>query len=68
MMTIKEARKILGKASESLSDSEIEEMVNTLSIIAKEALKTASNEVIMNNVQPGSVRPGNSASIDERDV
>ncbi|MEJ0072911.1 MAG: hypothetical protein WDN27_02375 [Candidatus Saccharibacteria bacterium] len=39
LITIKEARKLLGKEAESLSDEEILEIVNDLQLLAKEQLK-----------------------------
>jgi vacuolar-type H+-ATPase subunit H len=41
IISVKEARKILGKDAETMADREIEEVVNTLDLLAKDALQEA---------------------------
>jgi uncharacterized protein YaaW (UPF0174 family) len=41
-ISVKEARKVLGKNFEELDDTRIEEIVNLLSLIAKEMLEKAA--------------------------
>ena len=45
-ITVKEARKILGKDANSMSDAEIEEVVSTLTILAKDTLETARLKIL----------------------
>lgn len=46
IISIKEARKILGKDFEGLDDTKVEEIIDLLTLIAKEMLdKTASGEL-----------------------
>lgn len=42
LISIKEARKLLGRNYDELSDARIDEVINTLSLIAKEMLEKAS--------------------------
>ena len=39
IITVKEARKILGKAAQKLTDDEIERLVDDLDVIARYAIK-----------------------------
>ncbi len=41
VISIKEARKILGKDAQSMTDAEITEVVSTLTLLAKDTLETA---------------------------
>lgn len=45
IISVKEARKILGKKSEGISDEEIEFVIGTLDLMAKDALKISTEEV-----------------------
>lgn len=53
-MTVKEARKILGKDCEELDDYQIENVINSLSFIAREMLKKASRGELPNQALPPS--------------
>jgi len=46
-ITVKEARKILGKDADGMSDSEIEETLITLNLLAKDALKLSKEKLLM---------------------
>lgn len=46
MMTVKEARKLLGSNYDEVSDERIEEMVNLLSRIAEAALEDAREKFL----------------------
>lgn len=51
-MTVKEARKILGKEiSEKMSDDEIEDTILTLSDLAKHALEQARKDRLTDKVE-----------------
>ena len=54
MMTVEEARKILGDAAEQLSDTQIEELITTLSLMANDALRVASDGTIKKIAQQDS--------------
>jgi hypothetical protein len=41
IISIKEARKILGRKADTMSDSEVAELVDSLDVIAAEALRLA---------------------------
>jgi len=47
IISIKEARKILGKDAETMTDRGIEEVVNTLDLLAKDALQEAKRRIGM---------------------
>jgi len=44
VITIKEVRKILGRDCNSLSDTQIEEIINTLSLMARRYLRKTSSK------------------------
>lgn len=46
VMSVKEARKILGKTAENMTDVEIESVVETLDLLAVEALKHGKEELL----------------------
>ena len=45
IVTVKEARDILGKEAEDMSDSEIEFVIETLDLVAKNTLKLSKEEL-----------------------
>ena len=45
VISVKEARKILGKAAESMLDDEIEFVIETIDLMAKDALKLSKEEL-----------------------
>jgi hypothetical protein len=45
MISVNEARQILGKKSEGMSDEEIKFVVETLDLMAKDALKISKEQV-----------------------
>ena len=45
IITVKEARKILGKKAEGMSDEEVEFVIVTLDLMAKDALKLTTVEL-----------------------
>lgn len=45
IITVKEAREILGEKSDGMSDEEIEFVIGTLDLMAKDALKISTEEV-----------------------
>jgi len=45
--TVKEARKLLGKDADSMSDHEIAEVIETLHLIAKDSLDQAKHKFLM---------------------
>lgn len=45
VLSVSEARKILGKKSEGMSDEEIEFVVETLDLMAKDALKLSKEHL-----------------------
>jgi hypothetical protein len=47
IISVEEARKILGSAATAMSDEEIIEVISTLDIMAKDALETARNKLHM---------------------
>lgn len=47
IISVKEARKILGKDAESMTDREIEELIGTLDLLAKDALQEAKRRISM---------------------
>ncbi len=47
-LTIEEARKILGKDSDGMTDLEIEEVISTLDLMAKDAIKVSKEKLLMN--------------------
>jgi hypothetical protein len=47
IISIKEARKILGSVSDRMSDEELLETIDTLDLLAKDALEHAKREVQM---------------------
>lgn len=46
IISIKEARKILGKPAENMTDEEIESTVETLDLLAIDALKLSKEELL----------------------
>ena len=46
IITVKKARKVLGKDAKDMSDSEIEDLIENLDILAKDALKL-SREILL---------------------
>lgn len=44
MMSVKEARKVFGETAESMSDEQIENTIETLDLLATQALKQAKEE------------------------
>lgn len=60
VINIKEARKILGKDYEELNDYQIENVINSLSYIAREMLEKASRGELPNQTtQPSRLNPDN---------
>lgn len=45
LITIKEARKILGKQSRELSDDQVREILNTLTLMARRYLTPSSSKI-----------------------
>lgn len=48
-MTVKEARKLLGKEYEKLTDEQVAELINQTHELAKLALEVARNKVVKAN-------------------
>lgn len=44
IISVEEAREIIGESAQSMSDQQVEDLVVLLDIIAKEALKTSKNK------------------------
>lgn len=60
VISIKEARKILGKDYEELDDYQIENVINSLSYIAREMLEKVSRGELSNQTtQPSRLNPDN---------
>ncbi len=58
IISIKEARKILGKNYDELDDIQIENVINSLSFIAREMLEKASKgELLKQKIQPSRSNP-----------
>lgn len=58
IISIKEARKILGKDYDELDDIQIENVINSLSFIAREMLEKASRgELPKQKIQPSRSNP-----------
>lgn len=47
VISVSEARKILGKDAEGMSDAEIADVIGTLDLLAKDALETARQRILM---------------------
>jgi hypothetical protein len=47
IISIKEARKIIGSDADKMSDDELEEVIGTLDLLAKDALELARREIRM---------------------
>jgi len=47
IITVKEAREILGKKAEDMSDPEIEFVIETLDLMAKDALQISREKLLM---------------------
>lgn len=47
IVSIERARKILGKNAENMTDREIEELIETLDLLAKDALQEAKRRIVM---------------------
>lgn len=45
-ITVKEARKILGKDADSMTDAEIEEVVNTLTLMPSDTIETIKHKIL----------------------
>lgn len=45
-MSVEEARKILGKNADSMTDREIQDVVETLDLVAKDALRQAKEKLL----------------------
>jgi hypothetical protein len=45
IVSVTEARKLLGDSAEGMSDTEILEVINTLDLLAKEALQEAKHKL-----------------------
>lgn len=67
-MTVKEARKILGKDFEELDDYQIENVIDTLSLIAREMLEKAASGQLTQKHQPSRSNPDNNAEIADHTV
>jgi hypothetical protein len=60
VISVKEVRKILGKDCEELDDYQIENIISTLSLIAREMLeKAAKGEFPNQTTQPSHLNPDN---------
>lgn len=46
IMSVEEARKILGKNADSMTDREIQDVVETLDLVAKDALRQAKEKLL----------------------
>ena len=58
IISIKEARKILGKDYDELDDIQIENVINSLSFIAQEMLEKASRAELPNQkIRPSRLNP-----------
>jgi hypothetical protein len=49
IISVKEARKILGKDADRMSDTELMEVIDTLDLLAKDALDLARRKISMKN-------------------
>lgn len=67
VINVKEARKILGRDAEKLDDYQIENAIDTLSLIASEMLEKASRGELTPETQPGHSNLDSNAGVDERD-
>ena len=47
IISVEEARELLGKAGQNMTDEEIEEVIINLDIIAKDSLEMARNKLLM---------------------
>jgi hypothetical protein len=47
VISVKEARKILGADSDDMSDDELLELIGTLDLLARDALKLAHEQLLM---------------------
>ncbi len=47
IITVKKARKVLGKDAKDMSDSEIEDLIENLDILAKDALKLSREKLLL---------------------
>jgi len=66
IISTKEARKILGKGFNELDDNQVEEVIDTLSLIAREMFEKASNGRVTQKHQSGRSNLGNSVENDGR--
>ncbi len=46
IISVKEAKKILGKDADSMTNSEIEEIIETLHLLAKDTLQVAREKIL----------------------
>lgn len=47
ILSVQEARKLLGDGAETLTDDQIQEMINTLDLMAKDTLEQVRRKVLM---------------------
>lgn len=47
VVSVQEARKILGKDADYMTDNEIKDVIETLDLLAKDALKVSKEQLIM---------------------